>query len=73
MHQAIANVMNTAGLNLRDAVTLATRNPARIGRIPYRQRGLTPGDRADLVLFRYDEAAKEIAILETWLSGRRVF
>jgi N-acetylglucosamine-6-phosphate deacetylase len=73
MHRAITNVMKAAGLNLRDAVTLATRNPARIGRIPYRQRGLTPGDRADLVLFRYDEAASEITILETWLAGRRVF
>jgi N-acetylglucosamine-6-phosphate deacetylase len=73
MHRAIANVMKTAGLNLRDAVTLATRNPARIGRVPYRQRGLTPSDRADLVLFRYDEVANEITILETWLNGRRVF
>jgi len=73
MHQAIINVMRTAGLNLRDAISLATRNPARIGRIPYRQRGLNPGDRADLVLFRYDEAANQITILETYLNGQRVF
>ncbi len=56
MDHAIANVMQTAGLSLRDAITLATRNPARVGRIAYRQRGLNPGDRADLVRFRYDEA-----------------
>jgi N-acetylglucosamine-6-phosphate deacetylase len=73
MHRAITNVMKTAGLSLRDAVSLANRNPARIGRIPYRQRGLNPGDRADLVRFRYDEATNRITILETYLSGARVF
>src|SRR5580704_12575119 len=55
MHQAIGNVMKAAGLSLRDAVTLATRNPARVGRIASRQRGLNPGDRADLVRFRCDD------------------
>ncbi len=73
MHRAITNVMKTANLTLRDAISLATRNPARIGRVPYRQRGLTPGDRADLVLFRYDESTNQITILETWLNGQRVF
>jgi len=73
MHRAITNVMQTAKLTLRDAISLATRNPARIGRVPYRQRGLTPGDRADLVLFRYDEAANQITVLETWLNGTKVF
>lgn len=73
MHRAITNVMKTAGLSLRDAISLATRNPARIGRIAYRQRGLNPGDRADLVRFRYDEAANEITVLETYLSGHQVF
>ena len=73
MHRAITNVMKTAGLNLRDAISLATRNPARVGRIGYRQRGLNPGDRADLVLFRYDEPSNHITILETWLNGAKVF
>jgi N-acetylglucosamine-6-phosphate deacetylase len=73
MHRAITNVMKTAGLSLRDALSLATRNPARVGRIAYRQRGLNPGDRADLVRFRYDEAANEITVLETYLSGHQVF
>ena len=73
MDQAIANVMRTAGLSLREAVTLATRNPARVGRVPSRQRGLTPGERADLVLFRLDEATGQIRILETFLNGERVF
>jgi N-acetylglucosamine-6-phosphate deacetylase len=65
--------MRTAGLSLRDAVTLATRNPARVGRIGARQRGLNPGDRADLVRFRWDEATDQIEVLETFLDGRKVF
>lgn len=51
MHDGVANLMRLAGLNLRDAITLATLNPARAGRIGGRQRGLNPGDRADLVTF----------------------
>jgi N-acetylglucosamine-6-phosphate deacetylase len=73
MDQAIANVMRTARLSLPEAVTLATRNPARVGRVPSRQRGLNPGDRADLVRFRLDEATRQITILETFLDGKRVF
>jgi N-acetylglucosamine-6-phosphate deacetylase len=72
MHHAIANVMQTAGLNLRDAISLATRNPARVGRVAYRQRGLNPGDRADLVLFSLGDAG-QLIILETYLSGQRVY
>jgi N-acetylglucosamine-6-phosphate deacetylase len=73
MDRAIANVMRTAGLSLPEAVTLATRNPARVGRVPSRQRGLNPGDRADLVRFHFEEATREITILETFLNGQRVF
>jgi N-acetylglucosamine-6-phosphate deacetylase len=73
MDQAIANVMRTAGLSMREAVTLATRNPARVGRIPSRQRGLNPGDRADLVRFQLDPATGQITILETFLAGQKVF
>lgn len=71
MDQAIANVMQTAGLTLAQAVTLATRNPARVGRVGSRQRGLNPGERADLVRFRFDSG--QITVLETFLAGHRVF
>jgi N-acetylglucosamine-6-phosphate deacetylase len=73
MDRAIANVMRTAGLSLREAVTLATRNPARVGRVPSRQRGLNPGERADLVRFRLEEGTGQIDILETFLGGEQVF
>ena len=69
MDRAIGNVIRLGGVSLRDAITMATRNPARVGRIALRQRGLATGDRADLVRFRYDEEAKEIQVLETFSSG----
>jgi len=68
MDHAIQNVMKLAGLSLRQAITLVTRNPARVGRIPYRQRGLSTGERADLVRFAYDEG-RGIRVLETWVGG----
>ena len=73
MNHAIENVIRQAGLNLRDAISLATRNPARVGRISSRQRGLLPGERADLVRFRFDEPTRTIEVLETYLNGQRVF
>ncbi len=73
MDRAIENVMRLAGLTLQQAVTLATRNPARVGRIAGRQRGLSTGERADLVRFRYDEARQEIKILETYRNGSPVY
>jgi N-acetylglucosamine-6-phosphate deacetylase len=73
MNRAVENVIRQAGLNLRDAVSLATRNPARVGRIASRQRGLAPGDRADLVRFRFDQSTGQIEVLETYLNGSQVF
>ena len=72
LDRAIQNVMQLAGVNLRDAISMATRNPARVGRIASRQRGLSPGERGDLVRFRFDEVRKEIQVIETYFSGRQV-
>ncbi len=73
MDQAVSLAMKIAGLSLRDAITMATRNPARVGRIASRQRGLAPGERADLVRFRHDKKRSEISVLETYLGGTKVF
>ena len=69
MDDAIGNVMRMAGVGLAEALAMATRNPARVGRIAGRQRGLAPGDRADLVLFRWDEAAHRMQLVETIVGG----
>lgn len=73
MDRAISNVMQCAGLSLLDAVTLTTRNPARVGRVAGRLRGLTPGDKGDVVKFRFNKETSSIQVLETYVSGQRVF
>lgn len=73
MDRGVENLMKLAGLSLREAVTMATRNPARVGRVPHRQRGLQPGERADVVEFEFDQAAKSIRVLKTWLDGELVY
>jgi N-acetylglucosamine-6-phosphate deacetylase len=73
MDYAIGKVVEFTGVGLRDAITMATTNPARVGRIASRQRGLAVADRADFVRFRYDEPARRIRVLETYVSGERVY
>jgi N-acetylglucosamine-6-phosphate deacetylase len=71
MDRAIENVMRSAGVSLAGAVTMATTNAARVGRISGRLRGLKPGERADVVRFRVVEG--RLQVLETYLSGKRVY
>jgi N-acetylglucosamine-6-phosphate deacetylase len=71
MDRAIANVMNRAGVSLAEAIIMATTNPARVGRVPGRLRGIQPGERADLVRFRLNHGRLEV--LETYFSGRKTF
>jgi N-acetylglucosamine-6-phosphate deacetylase len=71
MDAAIENVARRAGVSLREAVAMATINPARVGRLPGRLRGFEPGERADLVRLRFEEGRVQVA--ETWLDGERVF
>ncbi len=71
MERGIGNLIRLAGCSLTEAVTMATTNPARVGRVPGRLRGIQPGERADLVRFRHKDGA--IEVLETFFSGRSVF
>ena len=73
MDHGVEHLMRVGRLSLRDAVTMATRNPARVGRVSGRQRGLQPGERSDVIEFAFDKATKSINILRTWLDGELVF
>jgi N-acetylglucosamine-6-phosphate deacetylase len=73
MDRAIGNTVRQTGVSLAEAVTMATRNPARIGKIPGRQRGLAPGERADLAVFRFDASTKTVAVEATYAGGELVF
>lgn len=72
MHRGVEKLMSLAGLSLIEAVTMATRNPARVCRVRARQRGLTPGERADLVLFELDPVTKALTVNEVYVDGERV-
>ena len=71
--RAIENLMRLAGLTLAEAVRMATVDPARAVKMPGRQAGLAPGDRGDVVEFRFDPAGPWIEVLRTWLSGELVY
>ncbi len=73
MDRGVTKLMQIAGLSLIEALAMATVNPARVGRVSGRLRGLNPGDRADFVLFDFDAAARSIVVKETWMSGERVY
>jgi N-acetylglucosamine-6-phosphate deacetylase len=73
MDMAVANAVRLGGVSLRDAVTMACINPARVTRVAGRQRGITTGEKADFVRFEWDETAKSLRVIETVLSGETVF
>jgi N-acetylglucosamine-6-phosphate deacetylase len=72
MDHGIENLMKIVNLPLQDAVRMATTNAAKAGGVPNRQNGLVAGDRADFVLFRFDESQKKIHIEATYVSGQQV-
>jgi N-acetylglucosamine-6-phosphate deacetylase len=62
MDQAIENVMRIAGVNLEEAVAMATVNPARVGHV---------SNDADELKFLFEGGA--IQVLETRVNGQIVF
>jgi N-acetylglucosamine-6-phosphate deacetylase len=73
MNDAVSNVQRMAGITLTEALSMATRNPARVGRIAGRLRGIAPGDRADFVIFRWHASEKRIEPVETIVGGESVW
>ena len=70
MDRGVENLMRLAGLTLAEAVSMATLSPARAGHFPARHNGLHPGDRGDVIEFRYDPDGPRIEILRTYLGGK---
>jgi N-acetylglucosamine-6-phosphate deacetylase len=73
MDRGVENLMRIAGLTLADAVLMATTNAARAGRVPRRTAGLVPGDRADIIQYRFNSEDKSIGIAATYLAGNEVY
>jgi N-acetylglucosamine-6-phosphate deacetylase len=73
MDQAIANTVRYAEITLREAVMMATQNAARMGRLSGRQRGVVPGEKADLVRFSWAADKLILSVKETVVAGTSVY
>ena len=73
MDVAIGKTVQMGGISLRDALSMATVNPARVCRVAGRQRGLNAGEKADLVRYRWDAKTQTITVIETILNGVSVY
>ncbi len=73
MDHGVENLMRIGGLSLADAVRMATTNAARAGNVPQRAGGLVPGDRADIIQFRFNSTDQTITIEATYVSGDKVY
>jgi len=73
MDHAIGNTVRYADVTLREAIVMATQNAARVGRIAGRLRGIVPGEKADLVAFRWDPAQFALTVQETIVAGISVY
>lgn len=69
MDHAIGNAVRLGHLSLREAIAMATVNAARVGRIAARQRGLTPGEKGDLVLFDWNDEQNQLTVHTTVVAG----
>ena len=69
MDRAIGNSVRLAGISLHEALTMATVNAARAGRLAGRQRGLSTGEKADLVRFLWDSDSCTLQVKETIVAG----
>jgi len=73
MDRGVENLMKLAGLNLAQAVAMATVNPARAIRLEGRQRGLEAGEAGDLVELEFEADPPRLLVRRTWLAGKLVF
>jgi N-acetylglucosamine-6-phosphate deacetylase len=73
MDRAIENTMRFANVSLPEAIAMATRNPARVGKIAGRQRGISTGERADFTLFRFDPDTLSIQVEEVIVGGKSMY
>lgn len=73
MDRGIENLMRLAGLSLSQALAMATLNPARVGKLAGRRRGLEAGELGDVVEFTLEGSPARLAVRRTWLAGRLVY
>ena len=70
-HTCVAYAIHAAGLSLRDAWDMASRNPARA--LKFEEQRLARGSRADLVLFDFAGPGDGIRVRATVAAGELRF
>ena len=73
MDRAVEKSVQYSGDSLSAVLAMATTNPARVGRIAGRQRGLVPGEKADLIRFHWDPVNQGLRVEETIVAGSSVY
>ncbi len=73
MDWAIGNTVRIGGVSLTQALTMATVNAARVARIAGRQRGISTGEKADFVRFRWSDSSQSFTVVETIVAGIAVY
>lgn len=63
----VANAVRFAGLSLKEAIQMASRNPARL--LGFEEHRLRRGSRADLILFHWDESDPQMEFVTTVSTG----
>jgi N-acetylglucosamine-6-phosphate deacetylase len=73
LNEGIGNTVRFSGISLAEAINLATRNPARLFGVGDSYGRLQPGYDADLLLFRWDDAARKVQVSATIAAGQIVY
>ncbi len=73
MDHAVERSVQWSGTSLTSVLAMATTNPARVGRIAGRQRGLVPGEKADLLRLQWNDSSRTLAVQETIVAGKSVY
>jgi len=73
MYRAVEILVRLAGLDVGEAVTMATLTPARAAHVQGREDGLARGQRADITRFTFDAGSGAVTVLETIVDGESVY
>ncbi len=71
--RGIENSVRFAGISLTDAVSLATRNPARLLGLDEKLDTITESSTTDLIIFEWDDKTCEIELIATILDRQLVY
>lgn len=69
LRRGVENAIRFAGISLADAIDMASLNPARLLGITHEAGSIEAGQRANLILFDWDESQYAVRIITTFTNG----